>query len=500
MWLHCPSFQVSDFRLLFGFFSNLSNWIARLSLVAHSEARVLGLQRWTGVQSLYGKDVISDALLHCLNGGLGYFSHSLQLVSAAAAPDSSADSAPAEGPHALPAFRDVSDVHRYLLDVLRRRLLQVDEQPTLTRMFTFTTHMQTLLLMHFLDCPRALLQVGSVNIRAKAKQRVNKVLQFFQKNDVGQYLRRSVLTVNVLQHLHSICAQSVDISEPLLVRIARGGIRQVLSADISRVLFRLHLDPDLQVTSFLPVLLSIGIEVCVRFEEYEEWPYRAYTLSRKFNADGYVTACLHFLEMPNESLDTGFGLPLWRFCQRIGDIGHDKLDFLLGASFQACLEQAFESSAASSLAVERRFAQTKRSESARLCHVATASRNQLLRQHWRQRQQLLQQAEHSSAALRRSLKTNLISLAWEYNPHFSTNALSGGVQKQVSHYISTHDTALRAELDRRRSAAKAAVDRCNDSQFPLTQHAWINWFRKHEDDFLRTWPTHSRLGGCLIAD
>ena len=102
------------------------------------------------------------------------------------------------------------------------------------------------------------------------------------------------MTVNVLQHLHSICAQSVDISEPLLVRIARGGIRQVLSADISRVLFRLHLDPDLQVTSFLPVLLSIGIEVCVRFEEYEEWPYRAYTLSRKFNADGYVTACLHF--------------------------------------------------------------------------------------------------------------------------------------------------------------------------------------------------------------
>ena len=40
-----------------------------------------------------------------------------------------------------------------MLEILRKRLLVVDEAPTLTRMFTFVEHVKSLLLWHFLKFP-----------------------------------------------------------------------------------------------------------------------------------------------------------------------------------------------------------------------------------------------------------------------------------------------------------------------------------------------------------
>ena len=90
-----------------------------------------------------------------------------------------------------------------------------------------------------------------------------------------------------------------------------------------------------------------------------------------------------------------------------------RFQYLIPHSVQAALVLAFESSAASSLPAERAFAATKRSEAPRLCHVATASRNQILRQYLRQRLDLFSSAEAASAALRVSLRTSVQSLAWE---------------------------------------------------------------------------------------
>jgi hypothetical protein len=44
-------------------------------------------------------------------------------------------------------------VRSQLLEVLRRRVLVVDESPTLTRMLMFVEHVKSLLLWHFLKLP-----------------------------------------------------------------------------------------------------------------------------------------------------------------------------------------------------------------------------------------------------------------------------------------------------------------------------------------------------------
>ena len=143
---------------------------------------------------------------------------------------------------------------------------------------------------------------------------------------------------------------------------------------------------------------------------------------------------------------------------------------------------SFQASAASSLPVERAFAETKRSEAPRLCHVATASRNLMLRQHLRQRQELLEAAEASAALLRRSLKARAHTLAWEARPGLAASALQGDYGPTRA-FINQHQLALQTELERRRVLARAAVDRTRTHDLPVTEQSWIAWFREHEDDF-----------------
>ena len=119
----------------------------------------------------------------------------------------------------------------------------------------------------------------------------------------------------------------------------------------------------------------------------------------------------HFLELSEEQLDVGFGIPLHRLAHAAGRTDAEKVAYLVSASVQDALETAFDACMASSLPVERAFAATKRHEAPRLCHVATASRQQIIRQHLRSRQAQLHSLSVSLAALRRSMKSRLSSYA-----------------------------------------------------------------------------------------
>ena len=48
---------------------------------------------------------------------------------------------------------------------------------------------------------------------------------------------------------------------------------------------------------------------CIRFEQYRQWPYKAWQICSKFNPDGYSAACMDFLSIPSEQLDEGFSIP-----------------------------------------------------------------------------------------------------------------------------------------------------------------------------------------------
>ena len=203
-----------------------------------------------------------------------------------------------------------------------------------------------------------------------------------------------------------------------------------------------------------------------------------------------------FLQMPQHLLDEGFGIPLQTLAFRSGDQEVHRLQYLMSASVQQALSHAFQASAASSLPVERAFAETKRSEAPRLCHVATAGRNQILRQFLRQRQEILQQAEVASAALRRSMATNIQSLAWELCPKLSDLCLSQQGSAAMREYVASHHNLLQQEVERRRRLARAAVDRTTEAEFPVTYQAWIQWFRRIQDSLYEAMHSASSDRRC----
>ena len=155
------------------FLANLQEIVGQLSAGDISPERQRQRDRWVGMQSLYGDGVFPPGLLDALNGGVGEWVHCL---SPGLAADANADR--------------LLGVRSSLLEILRRRILVVDEHPTLTRMWTFQTHVDCFLLLHFLGCEGALVKFRGVQPRQRNRRRVDKVLAFFRPADVGQYLRR----------------------------------------------------------------------------------------------------------------------------------------------------------------------------------------------------------------------------------------------------------------------------------------------------------------------
>ena len=451
------------------YLANLQDICKRVSIGESSPLRQLQRQKWWNMQRLYGPSVLPDELLDCLNGELGDWTHCF--TSAASAPDGSAAQAPAT----------LDQVRSQLVEVLRSRVLVVDEQPTLTRMFTFQCHVECLLLLVLLGIAPELLQARGYIPRERARKRLAKVFHFLTEDGTMQYLKRTVLALQLVGHTHSICAQLLEDSEPLLVRLSKGAVAEAASTDMHRIFGLLHLDPDLDVSACVAVLLGAAVEVCLRFQHYKQWPYQAWKLSRVYNPDGHRAACVAFLNMPEEMLDFGFGLPLRKLCTAARS-EVESIRFLLSEDVQSAIVVSFRASAASSLPAERAFAVTKRSEAPRLCHVATASRNQILRQHLRQRQSLLDAAESSAALLRQSLKLNIVNLAWQLKPELGKAALEGN-QEMTKAFVKQHASKLEAEIQRRRDVAKELVDRTLDDEMPVTQAAWVSWFREHQAEF-----------------
>ena len=443
-------------------------------------------QRWERLSRLYGPSVIPEQLLFLLDRGLDSWTHS---VPAGLLPDQE--------------IERLEEVRDGLYELLRKRLLCVDEHPTLSRMFTFTTHLEAFLLMHLLGCVPGLVKLRGVKPRDRARKRVTKVLAFFASPSVGQYLRRTALSLQLVAHVSALCAQLKEGPEPLLVRLAKGAVIERLGEDFGKILSMLHFDPDLDVVGAFTLLLGTAVEVATRYEQYKIWPFAAWELCAKFNQHGYLTACHDFVLAEPERLDEGFGLPLQRLARSVGDNVARQVQWLLSDPVQDAIVFAFESSAVSSLPVERAFAETKRSEAPRLCHVATAGRNQILRQFLRHREELLAVAAESARALRQAMAMRVESLAWELRPDLAEGARNGESVMRTREYVQANEPALRDEIWRRRRQAAAVVEQAANPEMPISTADWNAWFRTHEDEFyarMRDAPaTRRRLNRRMFA-
>ena len=289
--------------------------------------------------------------------------------------------------------------------------------------------------------------------------------------------------------MHCICAKLKDLAVPSLVLLGKGRVREAVRADFSRLVGVLYHDPDLDVCACISTLLATCGELLVRFHGYELYPYKAAEMCAEFNPTNFRTACIDFLRAPDATLDTGFGLPLKRLAMARGT-ELDAVQFLLSTSVQAALHKAFAASAASSLPAERRFAELKRGEAPRLCHVAVAGRNQQLRQFLRWRQERLARKQQADKELKKSMKLNKWSLAWNEMPEAVGQPVGSFApvilpmkKTAIAKYVRSRDAELQTKIRFRREAARAAAEKQHSKVTPLQFESWVDWFAEHDDDF-----------------
>ena len=109
---------------------------------------------------------------------------------------------------------------------LDKSLLRVEERPTLTRFWVFSSCLRAMLRMAMLAIPMdVILRVVTVHMRAGNQKRLDKVRQFFAAPHTTIELKMICLCLRLTSLCTAMTAQTVAapaVGTPLLVRLARG--------------------------------------------------------------------------------------------------------------------------------------------------------------------------------------------------------------------------------------------------------------------------------------
>ena len=161
----------------------------------------------------------------------------------------------------------------------------------------------------------------------------------------------------------------------------------------------------------MTALLATASDLELRFGQYEAYPSALWRVCRSFNELGYLLAIVEFLGLDACRLDVGFSLPLQQRARAQGTEAK-AIAFMQSARVQQALDLFLRSATSSTLEVERRHAQAKRSEQRRLLHLASASRTGILRRFLATNAASSAQIQAAQKELRRARHSNAYSLAW----------------------------------------------------------------------------------------
>ena len=114
---------------------------------------------------------------------------------------------------------------------------------------------------------------------------------FFDEPTSLEYLKRTSLSLQICDHAQRSCEKkrSAD-GGPLLARLAKGYVQDLVARDLDELLANLHLDQHLDVGAAATQLLCVACELHVRFADYSAYPYALYKLIRKYSPGGYLAA------------------------------------------------------------------------------------------------------------------------------------------------------------------------------------------------------------------
>jgi hypothetical protein len=302
-------------------------------------------------------------------------------------------------------------------------------------------------------------------------------------------VRRVALCLRLTIYATSLTAEKDKRGEPTLVSLGRGVVQEKTSMLFSDIVSRIPDDPVLEPTETLLAMLQTQVHLIIRFDQYERFPTRLWRLTKKFNPEGYADACYQFLTAPNEDLDLGFSVLLKEEAWQGGRTEAEALDWLQGAEAQALLSWIFESTAATSLDIERKHAVVKAAETTKVSGCSRASRNSILQRYQVRRKQRLLAVKKNATKKKNLARCSIRSIAIAKNPQWLSRGqgqlrqnapLTRRERRQVVHegdeaalkaFIDAHRDELLAELRAAREAA--AAEGVADKGLPVTRQDWV---------------------------
>jgi len=478
------------------FYASLVAWASQLRLVTEDGRRPEAAARDVKRRTLYGAHVISLELLAVLNNGLDSLTHYVEeeeLSRYWADPD---------------GLRNSLVVR--LVEARRRKELMPDEKPTLSRFFTFADCFENVFLMDLIpDGHKEMIKLVRVKPQTKNQGRMGWVTRLYDTPGISQYLRRTVLCLQVTGHLHNYCAKEDPDDLPILVRLAKGDGRRVVRDSLQKAFRCMILDKELDVAAAGTALLATGLDAVLRFGFFEAFPFLACMLCMAFN-DDYLDAIHAFVAMSPDDLDVGFGQVLQRLAKGLGSDAA-AVNWLLSETVQRTLERVFRTSAGSSLPVERKHTQVKRYEQSRVVHLAVAARNQMHRAILRFQAEDMRVREIAQRELYAARKCGISATAWRMvGSNFAVGgAAAYAVEAAASSAGRQHDAPdtpqqrmrafmreHREELTQRRAdrieAAKQAVAALPPTDVPQSFDEYMEYLRRNEKAFREGMVTASK--------
>ena len=462
------------------FAAQLRAEVARRFRLVHdvNSPETLQLQeRSRRLASLYGRAVLPDEVLQLRNRNLSAMEH----VS-----HSGTDPVP---------------LQQRMYDLLRRLVLVSEERPVVTRFFLFTPCCFSLLRMKLLGVPSSIFTAGAM-VETESSKRIAAVKAFYDHDGTPQLLKKACLCLRLTLFATSLTAQTNSTSkrEPVMVRLGRGEVQSRTSALFVQIVKDLDNDPDLDRTDALAGLLITQAHICIRFDQYSHYPTRLWMLSKKYNPGSFGAGILSFLHTEDLELDGGYSKLLkeeaWA---RAGNVEADAVAYLMSHEVQSEIAGLLEVAAGSSLEVERKHNQDKRSETVKISSCGTASRNSIIRRYLVHRGRQVDTMDTTRRKHEAALRLNVRALAVRANPDWFPRARGRlrweaevtaeeqsaithqGDLKAIDRYIADHREELEAELARVRHSARLRHEA--SSAVPWSDDDWHRFLDENDDKF-----------------
>ena len=318
---------------------------------------------------------------------------------------------------------------------------------------------------------------------------------------------------------------------PLAVSLAKGAVHEIVVNRLRRLLAIMSSDAVLELGPTTGRLLATAADLKLRIEVFTKYPFSLCFLYRQWFPVKLLQSILEFLNEREEKLDVGVGLQL----QGLGWAERcemDAISWLASVPLQEFIEKVCSEALASSLEVERRMAQTKKWESSKATHAATASRNMICARFAKNREAKSLALATAMRRLERARHTTVGSLRWQERGSIRPEGVpwssqwqpfQGALRPQVpfqpkaaswSHVRAQRSqavsTAARETLQLKEKQAELIqssqrdVDRllrCSDT--PITRPQWAAWLDDNIQEFserMKTAPERRRAGStCLRA-